>query len=457
MKRFALGLAVVLCVGLMASADDWAGKKITVKDDVKPGKRDGAGLVRGSDVLKKGTELTVKADDGTYLELDGKRGSIFKTEAMLASDDPNALPSDGTTWTEGTPLFLRNPKDTPGFELRSEDGSGSAKVYWEPRSIPLVRKDGGDGTVLVWDGQAEGWVKKKYFLTGEDVPVWAKLRLKADPNDVYALWVRACNFAFEDKFAEAEKDFTAAVKIAPKSVQLLLDRGHNRCWLDDHDGAIADYTEVLRLNPKETEAAAHRGSLWVRKGEYQKADDDLTVWLKDHADDAYRLNCRAEARLHLGQAEKAMADADASLKLIPDQSYPLWMKALALTKLKKYADAKATFEKTMETDSYAAVYVDYARFLATCPDDKYRDGVEALQLMRATKISYDNAKKELPAEYLEAFAAAYAEGAEYDLAVEKQTEAIKKFKADKNTPAAEVKRAEKVLELYKENTPLRNE
>ena len=181
MMRFALGFALVLYGVQTATADDWTGKKIKVKEDVKPGRQEGAGLIRGTDVVKKGTEFTVKADDGTYLELDGKRGSIFKTEAVLASNDPNALPSDGTTWTEGTVVFERGPDGLSKIELRTKEGL-AVEVNWIPQQNPTVKKDGNDGTVLLTDGKTEGWVKKSRLVPLDDVPVWAERRLKANPK-----------------------------------------------------------------------------------------------------------------------------------------------------------------------------------------------------------------------------------------------------------------------------------
>lgn len=443
---------------LPVSAEDWTGKKIKAKDDVKPGKRDGAGLVRGTDVVKKETELTVKADDGTYLELDGKLGTIFKSEAVLSSDDPNALPSDGTTWKEGTQVFEREAGGLSEIELRMKEGL-AVVVNWTPRGTPTVKRDGNDGTVLLTDGKTDGWVKKSRLVPADDVPVWAERRLKANPKDSYALWVRADTLFEEERYAEAEKDYTAALKWDANNPHLWFCRGLNRGWLDELDGAVADFTEALRLDPGLHQAVANRGNCWRLKREYAKAEADFTAWFKAVPDDVRWLPYRAEARFHLGEWEKAIGDADAALEADHvNRVFCRTTKARSLAKLKRYEEARKYFEP--ETDGQAPTTeqaAGYARFLATCPDADYRDGHRAVALMRGNLAAYEELKRPLPVAHVEAFAAAFAEAGDFEEAVEKQKDAIDRLKADKKLPAAEVKRAEAVLGLYKKNKPLRDE
>lgn len=458
MPRFTLGVVFGLLALLPVSAEDWTGKKIKAKDDVKPGKRDGAGLIRGIEVVKKDTELTVKADDGTFLELDGKLGTIFKTEAVLASNDPNALPSDGTTWKAGTAVFEREPYALTYIERRSKDGLGTVKAQWAPVRTPTVLRDGNDGTVLVTDGKTEGWVQKSRLVPGDDVSVWAERRLKANPKDSYVLWVRADTLFEEERYAEAEKDYTAALKWDANSAQLWFSRGLNRGWLSELDGAIADFTEAHRLDPKLHRALANRGNCWRLKRDFAKAEADFAEWFKGNPDDVYWLPYRAEARFHIGEWEKAIADADAALKADHlKRIYCRTTKARSLAKLKRYKEAKEYFEAEADGNTNDGQYTWYAHFLATCADGDYRDGVKAVALMQVNLTAFEELKRPMPVEYVEVFAAAFAEMGNYDEAIEKQKKAIERMKADKMTPTAELKRAEKVLELYEKKKPLRDE
>lgn len=455
--RFALSIAVVTLCSLTATAEDWTGKKVKTKGDVKPGRRDGAGLIRGTEVVKKDTELTVKSDDGTYLELDGKLGTIFKSEAVLSSDDPNALPSDGTTWKAGTVIYGREPDTFNYLELRSRDGLSSVKVNWTPRLAPTVVKDGDDGTLLVTDGTTEGWLTKKNLLIPEDVPVWAERRLKANPKDLYALWVRTQALIDQKEYDAAVKDMTAAIRIAATEPAYHSQRGWLRMKLGEFEGAITDLDEALRLDPRYPSTVMYRGLCRLRVYEYDGAEKDLTAWLEEHPDDIDSLPHRAFARFYLGQWEKAVKDAEKVLKADPKEVYSRTIKARSLAKLKKYKEAKAEFETDLSENGSDYQYARYAHFLATCPQNEYRDAVAAVSLMKLTARSFEDNKMPMPAEYLEVFAAAYAEGGEYELAVEKQTEVVKRLKANKRTPAAEVKRAEAALNLYKKDKPLRDE
>ena len=83
--------------------------------------------------------------------------------------------------------------------------------------------------------------------------------------------------------------------------------------------------------------------------------------------------------------------------------------------------------------------------LATCPDSRYRDGVQALQL--ALKIIEQ--KKIREAVDLDNLAAAYAETEQFSLAVKIQQEALSKV--DKAKEKARYKKLSQRLKLYKQN------
>jgi tetratricopeptide (TPR) repeat protein len=289
------------------------------------------------------------------------------------------------------------------------------------------------------------------------MPVWAGRRLKANPKDSHVLRVRSSAFADERRFDEALKDLTAVLKLDPTDSASQNRRGWVRMMIDEFDGAIQDFNEALRLDPSAEFAIANRGYCRLMLKEHAKADADLSEWLKTSPKDPEWLGYRAHARFHLQEWEKCLADAETVLKADPKRSDVVPFKAAALEKLKRYQEALDCFEKGIEDDPTDRLYVACARFLSTCPEEKFRDAVRAVRLMKLTRETYEQAKREMPAEYLEVFAAAYAEGGEFDEAIEKQKEAIDRLKADKKAPAAELKRAEAVLELYKKSKPLRDE
>ena len=140
----------------------------------------------------------------------------------------------------------------------------------------------------------------------------------------------------------------------------------------DFDKAIADDTEAIRLDPKFAVTYSNRALAHDNKGEYAQAIAD--------SDEAIRLNPKiASAHCHRG---------------------------VALEKQGQYEQAIAEFDQALLLDpAYRRTYPTFAMFLATCPDEPYRDGKLALEL--ATKAVKMDAEK--TPEPLSALAAANAE------------------------------------------------
>ena len=74
----------------------------------------------------------------------------------------------------------------------------------------------------------------------------------------------------------AIRDYSAAIRIAPKDADAYCRRGavYQRKGLLDK--AIADYTEAIRLAPSWAAAYTSRASAYEKKGDHAKAQDDLS-------------------------------------------------------------------------------------------------------------------------------------------------------------------------------------
>ena len=72
-RVFALAAVVFLAAPVSADDKDWTGKTIKLTANVKLGSKLGGGLVRDGAALDKGKTFVVKSDDGSYLELVGRR------------------------------------------------------------------------------------------------------------------------------------------------------------------------------------------------------------------------------------------------------------------------------------------------------------------------------------------------------------------------------------------------
>ena len=121
---------------------------------------------------------------------------------------------------------------------------------------------------------------------------------------------------------------------------------------------------------------------------------------------------------------------------------------MALEKQGQYEQAIAEFDKALLLDpNYLRIYPTFAMFLATCPDDSYRDKKLALEL--ATKAVKMDAEK--TPEPFSALAAANAENEKFEEAVKWQTKAIELIKDEKTK-----KEARQRLELYQAGKPYRS-
>ena len=190
-------------------------------------------------------------------------------------------------------------------------------------------------------------------------------------------------------------------------------RGVSAYEKDDLDTSIADFTEAIRLDPEFAEAYCGRGISYRNKGEYDKAIADYTeaIRLDPKLADAY---CsRGIAYEQKGEIDSAIGDYMEAIRLNPKN---------------------------------AITHNNLAWLLATCSEDRLRDGQRAI----------DNATQACELmeweiwNSLDTLAAAYAETGKFDKAVELQQKAVELATKD-----AENYHVRKRLKLYKDGKPYR--
>ncbi len=185
---------------------------------------------------------------------------------------------------------------------------------------------------------------------------------------------------------------------------------------NDYDKAIKDLDEAIRLDPKYATARYNRAAFFFLKEDYEKATKDLDEVIRLDPKNVKAFGERAWARIKLEQYDKAVAD----------------------------------FEQALKLEALDELHRDYARFLATCPEARYRDGKRALEL---AKKAIELAGKDADWEYSAALAAAYAEVGDFDRAVAEQEKVL----ADKSLDKEDRAKMEKRLALYKDKKPYRDD
>src|SRR5262249_53600523 len=121
------------------------------------------------------------------------------------------------------------------------------------------------------------------------------------------------------------------------------------------------------------------------------------------------------------QLQKAIGDFSEALRLEPDDRDALSYRALSHYENKEYSKAIADLQEAIRAKPKdPRSYDSLARYLAECPDPKYRDGKKALEY--ATKGCEMDSWKHYG--YLEALASAHAELGEFDEAIKWEKKAL---------------------------------
>ncbi|WP_173047951.1 tetratricopeptide repeat protein [Bosea sp. ANAM02] len=182
--------------------------------------------------------------------------------------------------------------------------------------------------------------------------------------------------------AEAEKDYSEALALAPKFAALYRDRGRVRFTLGNRDGAMADFTAAIENDPFDPDNHANRGYLRLLQYDFAGAGEDLRkglFWQKQHPRSDYLLGLlayatgrytdavahvdkareggfrnsetfitRARSLYYLGSFEAAAKEATAGLAAFPKQVDLIEIRARARLARREFPEALADAEVVAE-------------------------------------------------------------------------------------------------------------
>jgi tetratricopeptide (TPR) repeat protein len=247
--------------------------------------------------------------------------------------------------------------------------------------------------------------------------------------------------------------FTRAINSGELSPMELESTYYNRGYAWDERGeygkAIADYTKAIELNPKFTEAYYNRGNAWESKGQVDKAIADYTRTITlnpKHVNAYYKRGGLAKTKK---QVDRAISDYTSAITLNPRFAYAYNNRGNAWDDIGRYDKAIADYTKAMALKpNDPTAYSNLAWVLATCPDERYRDGKRAVTLAEKASGIRETAH------ILDTLAAAYAEAQMFPEAIKTEEKAIARLQKDGKNDAV-MAEFQKHLKSYKGNNPWR--
>jgi serine/threonine-protein kinase len=224
----------------------------------------------------------------------------------------------------------------------------------------------------------------------------------------------------------------------------------------DLQGALVATDRAIAINPNCMTAYVYRGLALRDKKDFPGAVaafqraieiDPSFAWVHQLLGDEFRLQGN---RVAAGDAYRKAAELYQTQIDLDGESYQArWALGEVLEKQGRYAEAEQAYLAAIKTKSdYEFAYNSLARLLATCPDDKVRDGKRAVEY--ATTACERTGWKNPP--FLDTLAAAYAAAGEFEEAVRYQTRAMDDPALRGDLRVAATQR----LELYRQKKPFRD-
>lgn len=162
------------------------------------------------------------------------------------------------------------------------------------------------------------------------------------------------------------------------SAENLILRGNELGDKGDFEGAIKYYKKAIKKDPNNPRAYFMLGYIFGKIKDYNRAIDNFSISLKIDPNNATTYAMRGAAWIRKGNCGQAIDDYGKSIEINP------------------------SFEKAYNAKAW---------ILATCMDDKYRDGKQAVELaQKALDLNYIGRN-------LDTLAAAYAEAGKFEDAI----------------------------------------
>lgn len=269
--------------------------------------------------------------------------------------------------------------------------------------------------------------------------------IRLNPKTVTSRLGRGIAWKNKKEYDKAIHDYDEALQIDPRYSHAFYHRGMAWFIKKENDKAISDFGEAIEIDPRYVAAYYERGLVWMDKKDYDKAIDDFGDAVRfdpKHSQAFYR---RGLAWRWKKDYDKAIHDYDEAIRLNPKYVYALQSRGLVFRFTKQYEKSIRDYEEAIKLDpKYAPSQSQLSWLLATCPEEKYRDGKRAVALAKkACELTHDDPFN------LDILAVAYAETGNFSEAIKCENRAMASAAFEKQSGS----NARKRLKLFEENKP----
>ena len=242
-----------------------------------------------------------------------------------------------------------------------------------------------------------------------------------NPASVVPLLQRARVHSSQANLDAALEDINQALAMGPDNVDVLLMRASVYQEKGENEKALADADRAIELRPNLPVALRIRALLLAESQRFDEAVDELEKLNKLNPKDSLTLFLLARLFVAQKKTAKAIDTYTTLLAQKPDQWQALQERGDAYLNVGRQAEAIADYEKVLKLQPKEhGILNNFAWVLATSPDDKLRDGPQAIEL--ATEACELTEYKR--AHILSTLAAAYAETGDFDSAVKWSAKAV---------------------------------
>jgi tetratricopeptide (TPR) repeat protein len=314
------------------------------------------------------------ADATEAIKLDPKFGTAYLIRGLFYDDKADALHA----LADFTEAVLLNPENTPSYYERGlvEFNSGDLDHAITDFTVAI-----GKGNVTVVNPVDGSDTSGTYGLVFFDTD-------GEKPNHY-----RGKAYLAKSEFDKAEADFTAALKIDPKSAEDYMRRSAAREVLGNVDEGKLDFTQAISLDPTDADLYNEHGMvlLGARLVAPSAADFQQAVQLDPRMARAW--NNLGLALKDLGRPDKALTAFNEALKIDPADGRFYYNRALAYSALHDFDNVIADDTAAIQLNSnYGAAYANRANaYLSKGEFDKAQaDCLAAIKLDPRDPAAYCN-------------------------------------------------------------------